>query len=214
MRERAEEAQAAVGRKLEEASASWAALPTPRKREGAAALVEPSQLTQLVRRTAAGSYIDLDFPPLASSIDVVATSTGGDGKGHGGSGGAEEEDEEAAAGQGRSPGGAPPAADDARFMYAWRRPSDFLAGKAACVFLDGMAPNDVQQGALGNCWFMCAVAALAEFPSLVRSLFLDHVGNTGRRIRANPLRAQHASALQARVLHARAARAARFASNA
>ena len=59
-------------------------------------------------------------------------------------------------------------------MYSWRRPTDFLAIKQPPrVFVDGLLPSDVQQGALGNCWFMCSVAAVAEFPALVRSLFLE-----------------------------------------
>mmetsp|Transcript_23375 Transcript_23375/g.64260 ORF Transcript_23375/g.64260 Transcript_23375/m.64260 type:complete len:740 (+) Transcript_23375:2140-4359(+) len=29
------------------------------------------------------------------------------------------------------------------------------------------------QGALGNCWFMCSLAAVAEFPHLIHNLFLD-----------------------------------------
>ena len=57
------------------------------------------------------------------------------------------------------------------------RPADFLSDEAGegkpRVFVDGLMPADVQQGQLGNCWFMCSVAALAEFPNLISNLYLQ-----------------------------------------
>ena len=53
----------------------------------------------------------------------------------------------------------------------WRRPSDFLNGGSVDVFLGGIEPNDIRQGSLADCWFLCALASLAEFPDLVKRLF-------------------------------------------
>ncbi|KAH8057053.1 protease-like protein [Aureococcus anophagefferens] len=39
------------------------------------------------------------------------------------------------------------------------------------VFSGGIAPDDIKQGKLGDCWLMCALSACAEFPEVIRALF-------------------------------------------
>lgn len=41
------------------------------------------------------------------------------------------------------------------------------------LFSDGISPLDVQQGALGDCWFLAALAAVAEFPELIKEIFAE-----------------------------------------
>ena len=63
-------------------------------------------------------------------------------------------------------------------LIQWRRPLDFLRfepGTASSVevFDMGIQANDISQGELGNCWFMCSLGALCEFPLLVDRLFVQ-----------------------------------------
>lgn len=56
-------------------------------------------------------------------------------------------------------------------VVVWRRASDFLKHGKIELFQDGIKASDIHQGSLGNCWFMAAVAAIAEFPDLVEDIF-------------------------------------------
>ncbi|KPA79632.1 calpain family cysteine protease-like protein [Leptomonas pyrrhocoris] len=59
---------------------------------------------------------------------------------------------------------------------AWRRPQDYLPrewhGKI-CLW-DGIAPSDIDQGQLGDCYYLCAIAALAEYNAAIEGIFKNH----------------------------------------
>merc|ERR1719229_579038 len=56
----------------------------------------------------------------------------------------------------------------------WRRSSDFC--KDPAYFKDGIDPEDVQQGRLGDCWFCCSLASMSERPHLIERLFVTKTG--------------------------------------
>jgi hypothetical protein len=81
---------------------------------------------------------------------------------------------------------------DARVNTVWRRPCEFMPADAPInVFESDVQPSDISQGELGNCWFMCSLAALTEYPRLVDALFVDE----WRRVRTQGA-AKHAAALR------------------
>jgi len=54
----------------------------------------------------------------------------------------------------------------------WRRPHEFLNGKIE-LFEAGIEPFDIIKGDLDNGWFLSALVALSENPSLIKRLFIN-----------------------------------------
>ena len=54
----------------------------------------------------------------------------------------------------------------------WKRLQDHLTSPTL-FGNNGIGPSDVEQGYIGNCWFMASISALAEYPGRVESLFLN-----------------------------------------
>jgi len=57
-------------------------------------------------------------------------------------------------------------------QIVWRRPAEF-SEEPFFLFHGDIEAEDITQGRLGDCWLLCAVAALAEFPHLVKAIFPD-----------------------------------------
>ena len=71
----------------------------------------------------------------------------------------------------------PDKADDTAASVVWRRACDFLESGRPEIFEGGggasaISPADIRQGSLGDCWFMCSLASVAESPEKIRALFL------------------------------------------
>ena len=53
----------------------------------------------------------------------------------------------------------------------WKRASEIY--EQPNIFKDGINPNDVKQGALGDCYFLATLSSLAEFPHRIRAMFVN-----------------------------------------
>ena len=55
--------------------------------------------------------------------------------------------------------------------FKWCRAEDIFGSEDFQVFHDGILDDDIMQGALGDCYFLSAIAALCQFPKLIEKLF-------------------------------------------
>lgn len=61
--------------------------------------------------------------------------------------------------------------DEAQYKsFSWKRAS--LIYNPCYIFEDGVEPNDINQGALGDCYFLAALSSLAEFEDRVKDMFV------------------------------------------
>ncbi|KAG5477286.1 hypothetical protein LSCM4_04504 [Leishmania orientalis] len=59
---------------------------------------------------------------------------------------------------------------------AWRRPEDFLPKEwhSKIRLFGNISPKDIEQGQLGDCYYLCATAALAEYDATIKGIFANH----------------------------------------
>ena len=64
---------------------------------------------------------------------------------------------------------------------SWIRATDLQPQCSDMVLFHGVEPNDIVQGGLGDCWFLCR-ATLAEFPNYLKNTIFktDHVSPNGK----------------------------------
>jgi len=55
----------------------------------------------------------------------------------------------------------------------WVRAYDLCGGAGKAKLFAGVHPNDIAQGILGDCWFLAALAGIAEFEGAIFNLFQD-----------------------------------------
>lgn len=58
-----------------------------------------------------------------------------------------------------------------REVTGWARPSEIVKGHPSLWGSKGVLPAGTNQGRLGDCWFLAAAAALAEFPERIQKIF-------------------------------------------
>ena len=60
----------------------------------------------------------------------------------------------------------------------WERASNIFKDSKYLLFEDKIEPNDVNQGTIGDCYYVSSVAAMAKYPNLIYNIFLTKELNT------------------------------------
>jgi hypothetical protein len=58
-------------------------------------------------------------------------------------------------------------------VAAWKRPSELDGSSPSLWGTRGVLPSGVNQGGLGDCWFLAAAAAIAEHPERIKKIFTN-----------------------------------------
>jgi len=79
----------------------------------------------------------------------------------------------------------------------WKRISKvYKPSKGYSLFGDdGVSPNDIEQGALGNCWILSAAGSMAEIPERLENVFINHEDTSTNGISKNGIYALNLYAL-------------------
>ena len=63
----------------------------------------------------------------------------------------------------------------------WLRAQDAFKGKDKSLWGDGFSHEDINQGVIGNCWFLAAASAVAEKPERMAQVFLNKEKDLNRQ---------------------------------
>ena len=86
--------------------------------------------------------------------------------------------------------------EQARFRRAFRLQRDMRADRRLSLFGDnGVSPNDIVQGWIGNHWLLSAIGAMAEVPGRVENIFINTEVNSKFGISRNGIYALNLYAL-------------------
>jgi len=79
----------------------------------------------------------------------------------------------------------------------WKRISKvYKPNKGYSLFGDnGVSPNDIEQGELGNCWILSAAGSMAEIPERLENIFINHEDTSRKGISKNGIYALNLYAL-------------------
>ena len=105
--------------------------------------MELDHIDYMLKSSEVQKFVDVNFPPTFKSI------FGADG--------------------GCKPGEPDPLRN---VKLTWLRAGEIFGEDNFKVFDQTIEPNDIKQGLLGNCWLMCALSCLAEFPQYIKNLFI------------------------------------------
>lgn len=58
-------------------------------------------------------------------------------------------------------------------ISSWKTPQEISGSNASFWGQKGIRPAAISQGSLGDCWWLSGIAAVAEFPDIIKDVFID-----------------------------------------
>jgi len=63
------------------------------------------------------------------------------------------------------------------FPVVWRRPKEIFGDKPFRLLSDKIGPDQIEQGRLGDCWFMAALSIISGKTELLDNMFVTKMTN-------------------------------------